>query len=68
MLLIRRNHAPALALAAKMLGTKATIIMRTIPQRKKNAVAGYGADIILCDTLESRESTLQEFVNKGGTF
>ncbi len=62
------NHAQALALAAKMLGTKATIIMpNNSPSVKKNAVAGYGADIILCEpTLESRESTLREFVNQSG--
>lgn len=62
------NHAQALALAAKMLGTKATIIMpRNSPSVKKNAVAGYGADIILCEpTLESRERTLREFVSQSG--
>ncbi len=62
------NHAQALALAAKMLGTKATIIMpHNSPSVKKNAVAGYGADIILCEpTLESRECTLREFVSQSG--
>ncbi|MEJ5244186.1 MAG: pyridoxal-phosphate dependent enzyme [Bacteroidota bacterium] len=62
------NHAQALALAAKMLGTKATIIMpHNSPSVKKNAVAGYGADIILCEpTLESRERTLREFVSQSG--
>ncbi len=62
------NHAQALALAAKLLGGKATIIMpRNSPAVKKNAVAGYGADIILCEpTLESREQTLRQFVDKTG--
>ncbi len=62
------NHAQALALAAKLLGTKATIIMpNNSPNVKKNAVAGYGADIILCEpTLESREQTLRQFVSKSG--
>lgn len=60
------NHAQALALAAKTLGCRATIIMpKNSPRVKLNAVAGYGADIILCEpTLESREQTLQKFVEE----
>lgn len=62
------NHAQALALAAKTFGTRATIIMpKNSPSVKKKAVEGYGADVILCEpTLESRQQTLQEFVDKTG--
>ena len=53
------NHAAALALAAKMNGVKANIVMpENAPVVKKNAVAGYGAEITFCKpTLESREGT-----------
>jgi threonine dehydratase len=48
------NHAQALALAAKMRGIPAYIVMpNNAPSVKKNAVAGYGGQ-----TLEARESTL----------
>jgi len=54
------NHAAALALAAKMRGIPAYIVMpNNAPSVKKNAVAGYGGSITFCEpTLEARESTL----------
>lgn len=54
------NFAAALALAANALNTKAYIVMPSnAPAVKRNAVAGYGAQIIECGpTLESRESTM----------
>jgi len=54
------NHAQALALAAKMRGIPAYIVMPdNAPQVKKDAVAGYGGQITFCEpTLETRESTL----------
>ncbi len=62
------NHAQAIALAAKMAGTQAYIIMpETAPLIKQKAVAGYGAEITFCaPTLEARESTLAEKVAKTG--
>ena len=43
------NHAAALALAASMNGIKANIVMpENAPVVKKNAVAGYGAEITFC--------------------
>src|SRR5512141_2809291 len=43
------NHAAALALAARMNGIRANIVMpETAPVVKKNAVAGYGAEITFC--------------------
>src|SRR5215216_2107256 len=55
------NHAQALALAAKMRGILAYIVMPdNAPSVKKNAVAGYGGQITFCEpTLQARESTLE---------
>jgi len=54
------NHAQALALAARMRGIPAYIVMPdNAPSVKKNAVAGYGGQITFCEpTLAARESTL----------
>lgn len=62
------NHAAALALAARMRGIPAYIVMpRTSPEIKKAAVAGYGGIITLCEpTLQSRESTLLQVVGQTG--
>ncbi len=65
------NHAQALALAAKIRGIPAHIVMpETAPAVKKAAVAGYGAKITFCKpTLEARESTLAGVVAEtGATF
>lgn len=62
------NHAQALALAAKMRGIPAYIVMPSnAPQVKKDAVAGYGGQITFCEpTLESRESTLEKVQKQTG--
>jgi len=62
------NHAAALALAAKMRGIAAHIVMpRTSPEIKKKAVAGYGANITFCEpTLEARETTLAKVMEETG--
>ncbi len=65
------NHAQAVALSAKNLGTKAYIVMPSnAPEIKKQATAGYGAEITFCEpTLEARESTLEKVVARtGATF
>ena len=65
------NFAQALSLAAKSLGVKAYIVMpSTAPQVKKDAVKGYGGEIIECDpTLQDRENTsMQIQKEKGATF
>ena len=65
------NHAQAVALSAKNYKTKAYIVMPSnAPVIKRNATAGYGAEIITCEpTLAARESTLKEVVAKtGATF
>ena len=62
------NHAAALALAARMRGIKANIVMpENSPEIKKKAVAGYGAKITFCEpTLQARESTLEKVVKDTG--
>ncbi|MDP1714046.1 MAG: pyridoxal-phosphate dependent enzyme [Anaerolineales bacterium] len=55
------NHAQALALAARIRGIPAYLVIpNNAPSVKKNAVAGYGGQITFCEpTLEARESTLE---------
>jgi len=62
------NHAAALALAARMNGIKAYIVMpETAPAVKKDAVAGYGALITFCKpTLKAREETCRAIIEKEG--
>ena len=62
------NHAAALALAARLRGTSATIVMpHTAPAIKKAAVASYGARIVFCEpTLKAREETLAAEVAQSG--
>jgi len=62
------NHAAALALAAKMRGVAAHIVMPdNSPEIKKKAVAGYGAKITFCEpTLQARESTLAKVIEETG--
>jgi threonine dehydratase len=62
------NHAQALALAAKMRGIPAYIVMpNNAPSVKKNAVAGYGGAITYCEpTLEARETTLEKIRHETG--
>lgn len=62
------NHAAALALAAKWRGIPAYVVMpENASDVKKNAVAGYGAEIIFCrPTLEAREQGLAKVVDRTG--
>lgn len=65
------NHAQALALAAKLRGIPAYVVMpENAPKVKVKAVKGYGAHITFCEsTLQARETTLAEVVQKtGATF
>ncbi|MEZ4858568.1 MAG: pyridoxal-phosphate dependent enzyme [Flavobacteriaceae bacterium] len=65
------NFGQAMALAAKNLGLKAYVVMpENAPLVKKEAVAGYGAEIILCEsTLEAREAASENIVQAhGATF
>jgi threonine dehydratase/serine racemase len=62
------NHAQALALAARVRGTPAYIVMpKTATPVKKAAVEGYGGIVTLCEpTLEAREQTAAEIVERTG--
>jgi threonine dehydratase len=60
------NHAQALALAARLRGIPAYIVMpANAPAVKRAAVAGYGGEITFCEpTLEAREATLANIVGE----
>ncbi len=62
------NHAQALALAARLRGIPAFIVMPSnAPAVKRAAVEGYGAEIIICEpTLQAREETLAAVVKRTG--
>lgn len=62
------NHAQAIALAAREVGTKAYIVMpETSPKVKVDAVRGYGAEIFFCEpTQQAREKLLNEVVERTG--
>ena len=62
------NHAQALALAARIRGIPAYIVIpKNAAAVKKDAVAGYGGLITLCEsTLEARETTLAKVQQETG--
>jgi threonine dehydratase len=65
------NFAQALALSAKMARTKAYIVMPSnAPSVKKDAVLGYGGEVIECEpTLQAREETIRKVIDEtGATF
>ena len=65
------NFAQALSLAAKGLGVKAYIVMpKNAPQVKKNAVTGYGGEIIESESTPIAREELAEKVKleTGATF
>lgn len=62
------NHAQGLALAAKKLGIKATIVMpKTTPEIKVNSVRAKGAKVVLVgDAFDEASAYAQEQVAKKG--
>jgi threonine dehydratase len=62
------NHAQALALAARMRGIPAHLVMPSnAPEVKKAGVRGYGGEVILCEpTLAAREAAQEEVVARTG--
>ena len=65
------NHAQAISLAAKKIGIKAYIVMPSnAPKIKKEAVKGYGGELIECESnLEAREAAAKDVVHsKSATF
>lgn len=65
------NHAAALSLAGKSRGIPVHVVMPSnAPTIKQAAVRSYGGEITFCEpTLEARESTANEILNRtGATF
>ena len=62
------NHAQALAIAAGLVGTKATILMpRDVPASKRAATEGYGARVIEFDRYsDDREALTHDLVEHEG--
>ncbi|WP_340102595.1 threonine ammonia-lyase [Rhodohalobacter sp. 8-1] len=62
------NHGQALALAAKMRGIPAYVVMpENSPTVKLNAVKGYGAKVIRCESNQkAREETLRDVIDDTG--
>ncbi|HJW53514.1 MAG TPA: threo-3-hydroxy-L-aspartate ammonia-lyase [Burkholderiaceae bacterium] len=62
------NHAQAVALAARLLGMPATIVMpQDAPAIKIEATRGYGADVVLYDRYtEDREAIGQRLARERG--
>ncbi len=62
------NHAQGTALAARLLGVSATIVMpRNSPEVKLNATREYGATVILCeDSSDDRERVASEIAQREG--
>ncbi len=62
------NHAQALALAARMRGIEAHVVMpQNSPKVKIDAVKEYGAKITFCmPTLSEREATLERLMQQTG--
>ena len=60
------NHAQGVALAAKLLGVKATIVMPIdAPAIKRKATEGYGASIVPCQAIE-RANITDTLIQKHG--
>jgi len=62
------NHAQALALAARLRGIPAYVVMpENAPKVKVEAVKNYGAEVTFCaSSLESREQTLEQVLDRTG--
>ena len=62
------NHAQAVALAAQLLGSRATILMpEDAPQSKLDATRGYGAEVVIYDRYTGdREALGQQLAGELG--
>ena len=55
------NHAQAVALAARLLGTTAVIVMpEDVPRSKRDAVLGYGAEVVDYDRYTEDRAAIAE--------
>ncbi|WP_069132680.1 threonine ammonia-lyase [Rhodohalobacter halophilus] len=62
------NHAQAVALASKLNGYKATIVMPdNAPKVKVQAVREYGAEVVFCEnTTDARERSARKVIEETG--
>lgn len=62
------NHAQGVALASRLLGVKATIVMpETAPQAKVDATRGYGAEVVLSgETFDDAKTRCLEIMEETG--
>ncbi|MBN1882975.1 MAG: threonine/serine dehydratase [Deltaproteobacteria bacterium] len=62
------NHAQALALASRMVGVRATIVMpKSAPRVKVEATRGYDAEVVFCDDTEAdRIATTESLIESHG--
>jgi threonine dehydratase len=61
------NHAQAIALASRLLGSKATIVMpENAPAAKRRATEGYGARIVDYDPAKAKREEVAEGLRRNG--
>jgi threonine ammonia-lyase medium form len=62
------NHAQGVALAARLLGAKATIVMpKSAPAIKVQATKSYGAEVVFCeDSSDDREHVAKKLQSEHG--
>lgn len=62
------NHGQAVALAARIFGVPAHVVMpKNAPTVKKDAVRGYGAQVVLCEpTMQAREAGAEAVIARTG--
>jgi threonine dehydratase len=62
------NHAQAIALAGRLAGVPACVVMpRTAPAVKRAATEGYGARVVPCEpTIEDRERSVSRLMDEHG--
>lgn len=62
------NHAQGVALAARLFGISATVVMpHNSAKSKVDATRDYGADVVFCGTsIDERERMTEELINKSG--
>ncbi|GAC1467822.1 MAG: threo-3-hydroxy-L-aspartate ammonia-lyase [Isosphaeraceae bacterium] len=62
------NHGQAVAAAGQQLGARVCVVMpRTAPAVKRDAVEGYGAEVVPCDpTLAAREDAVARQIEQHG--
>ena len=60
------NHGAAVAWASRQRGIPCVVVMpRSAPQVKRDAVAGYGAEVVLCEVKERDATSARLAVERG---